>query len=201
MEDFGLLRVAIRPEGAFGVLPCRLGDDRLPNRFWSKVTPMEVGGFRHGDCWGWLGGSTSNGYGGFTLVDRKTSAHRYAYEHLVGPVPTELTLDHLCRVRRCVNPNHLEVTTRGQNVLRGVGVTAVNARKTECLRGHQFDVARSGRRHCRRCSAKKTADYRRRQDSVWFRTRENARRRQRYREDSQYREICKTRARAFRARG
>ena len=73
-----------------------------------------------------------------------------------GPIPEGLTLDHLCRVRACVNPAHLEPVTLRENTLRSPSApTAINARKTECLRGHAFTpentwVHRS-RRCCREC--------------------------------------------------
>lgn len=83
--------------------------------------------------------------------------HRVMYEGLVGPIPTGMTLDHLCRNRACCNPEHLEPTTLRENTLRGEAVSAINARKTHCIRGHAFDSANTyeykGARHCRACRA------------------------------------------------
>ena len=98
------------------------------DRFWAKVaiTP---------DCWLWLA-ATQNGYGIFTLSDppgRTVKAHRWSYEHLVGPI--EFTLDHLCRVRNCVNPVHLEDVTMGENNARSTGF---RLRRTHCPRGHSY---------------------------------------------------------------
>jgi hypothetical protein len=78
-------------------------------------------------------------------------AHRVIYEYLVGPIPDGLSIDHLCRVRHCVNPAHLEPVTHRENVLRGQAPTAVNGRKTRCKRGHEFNrTVRNGRR-CYTC--------------------------------------------------
>lgn len=83
-----------------------------------------------------------NGYGrirgSVKGVEYHFFAHRRIYEMLRGPVPDDLTLDHLCRVRHCVNPAHLEPVSNRENVLRGVGPTAENARRTHCRRGHPF---------------------------------------------------------------
>lgn len=90
-------------------------------RFWKYVVLDEALG---DGCWLWRGSLVQNGYGIFSYyrLGQKTSkrAHRFAYEALVGPIPEGLTLDHLCRVRRCVNPAHLEPVTIGDNIRRGV---------------------------------------------------------------------------------
>jgi hypothetical protein len=123
-------------------------------RFWSKV--------RRGDvCWNWTGAIGSGGYGNFYAgggrTERRTmGAHHYAYELLVGPVPEGKCLDHLCRNRRCVNPDHLEVVTRGENVLRGDGDLARAARASHCKHGHEFTpenthINAKGWRCCRTC--------------------------------------------------
>src|SRR3990167_8297165 len=96
-------------------------------RFWPKVKKTAT-------CWIWTAGRTSRGYG--SLQGRL--AHRAAYEFLVGPIPAGMTVDHLCRVRHCINPAHMEIVERGENVLRGHGITAMNKRKTRCLHGHLF---------------------------------------------------------------
>lgn len=111
---------------------------------------------RSGDCWEWLG-PKRRGYGRIQHEGRGQRVHRVAYELVHGPIPEGLVIDHLCRNRGCVNPAHLEPVTAGENVLRGEGISAVNARKTHCKRGHLFDeantwISRKGRRHCRTCS-------------------------------------------------
>jgi len=126
----------------------------LAERLWPKID-------RRGpdECWPWLASFTkgygqigSGGRGGHTV-----HAHRVAYELLVGPVPSGLHLDHLCRNRWCCNPAHCEPVTIGENLRRGIGPSGVNSRKTHCLRGHPFDEQntrfdRRGNRRCRECA-------------------------------------------------
>jgi hypothetical protein len=121
-------------------------------RFWEKVEVTDPDG-----CWLWTASCRPSGYGHFALTrDRGASAHRWAYEHLVGPIPDGLSLDHLCRVPRCVNPAHLEPVSARTNILRGIGVAAVNATKTHCPSGHAYVGTNiriyRGRRHCRACN-------------------------------------------------
>ena len=116
---------------------------------WRKIKQL-------GDCWLWTGTRASTGYGIFYINGKNIGAHRFIYELLIGPIPLELELDHLCRNRACVNPFHLEVVTHRVNVLRGEGPTARNAAKTHCLRGHSLKdsyVRRNGYRNCRICIA------------------------------------------------
>jgi hypothetical protein len=106
-------------------------------------------------CWLWDGKPTAEGYGALVEDGWFHMAHRRVWERLVGPIPEGATLDHLCRVRLCVNPEHLEPVSHRTNVLRGVGPTAANAAKTHCKYGHPLsgDNLRitAGRRVCREC--------------------------------------------------
>src|SRR6266849_5089721 len=95
-------------------------------RFWAKVHKTDT-------CWEWTG-ALWRGYGYF----RTWIAHRVAYELLVGPIPPEKQVDHLCRNRGCVNPEHMELVTSYENILRGEGPTAANKRKLVCSNGHPF---------------------------------------------------------------
>lgn len=117
-------------------------------RFLTKVDMTD-------DCWLWAASTSTNGYGQFYAGGLKFSAHRWLYETLIGPVSDELDLDHLCRVRRCVRPSHLEPVTPRENVLRGSGFPAVNAVKTHCPQGHPYDAENTlvskGERRCRTC--------------------------------------------------
>lgn len=129
------------------------GDQRLPDLFWKKVSVDAATG-----CWLWTGSPNSHGYGRLKLRRRELYAHRAAYTFLVGPIPAGLGLDHLCRVRHCVKPQHLQTVTQRVNVLRGSSPAARHARKTHCLRGHPFEppnlyVKPNGDRDCRACRA------------------------------------------------
>jgi hypothetical protein len=96
-----------------------------------------------GGCWTWLGALDADGYGKYVLPRdghwkqrRYLRPHRLAYEEFVGPIPEGLTLDHRCRNRACINPSHLEPVPSVENVMRGEGAGAKNARKTHCKSGH-----------------------------------------------------------------
>lgn len=114
-------------------------------------------------CWPWLGHRQPNGYGAFTIrIERGTHgrmvcwlAHRLSYSIAKGEIPRGLTLDHLCRNRACVNPDHLEAVPIRVNNLRGSGFAAINAVKTHCPNGHPYDERNTsvddGSRKCRRC--------------------------------------------------
>lgn len=95
------------------------------------------------------------GYTTIKVAGKTQIAHRFAYEELVGPIPKGLDLDHLCRVRNCVNPAHLEPVTRRVNLSRGMGQSAVACRTGLCKRGHSLAnayVRPNGRRDCRECA-------------------------------------------------
>lgn len=112
-------------------------------------------------CWLWTGSTDSHGYGSFKLTTPEgrfdRGAHRLVWIALKGEVPEGLVLDHLCRVRHCVNPDHLRVVTHTENVLIGISPSAINARKTHCKHGHEFTPEntavspRTGERTCRKC--------------------------------------------------
>jgi hypothetical protein len=115
-----------------------------------------------------------------------------AYEELVGPIPAKMVIDHLCRVRHCVNPEHMEPVTDRINVVeRGTGLAAVRARQTHCIRGHEFTPentgrqSKSGTRFCKACAlAYQRAQYARSKDQI------NEARRTRYaRNKDRYNEI------------
>ena len=103
-------------------------------------------------CWIWIGAVNPFGYGWQQRGGRKFMAHRVVYEALVGPIPHGMQLDHLCRVKCCVNPAHLEPVTGQVNTLRGMGPSALNARKTHCQQGHEFAQGKY-QRICRPCHA------------------------------------------------
>ena len=113
----------------------------ISERLWRRVDKngplaLELGS----NCWLWLGCKNNGGYG--QIIGKKNKrpfaykVHRIAYEIVKGPIPSNLTLDHLCRVRHCVNPDHLEVVSLVENVMRGNGVGVKNSHKTHCPKGH-----------------------------------------------------------------
>src|SRR3990172_475920 len=149
--------------------PPIFGDPRLPVRFWAKVNengPIPAHRPDLGPCWQWTACQNRDGYGQFLVGSRTDGtrktvlAHRWAYEHLIGPVAEGLEPDHLCRNPTCVCPSHIEPVTHAENVLRGDSPRATRARglaKTHCHQGHPYDEAntyiypRSERRGCRAC--------------------------------------------------
>lgn len=92
------------------------------DRFWSKVNKNQT------ECWLWTGTMLPNGYGVIKLAGKNAYAHRLSYLLVNGYIPTEI--DHLCKVKRCVNPNHLQDVTRSVNMVRAYG--------GRCRRGHRF---------------------------------------------------------------
>lgn len=133
--------------------------DLLPPRFATKIRV-------DGDCWIFTGAVNSRGYGCIAVDGDGTTrlARRASYELLVGPIPDGLTIDHLCTVKRCCNPKHLEPVTSAENNRRAreMGLTpfpphaARNAVKTHCLNGHPFSgdntfIDKNGWRVCVVC--------------------------------------------------
>jgi len=120
----------------------------LEECFDEKWTPEPNTG-----CWLWLGALDTPGYGQVRQRGKMLMAHRVAYERWVGEVPAGLHVDHLCRQRCCVNPEHLEPVTNAENLRRGI---SHNRARTHCRAGHEFDEKNTyatpdGRRECRSC--------------------------------------------------
>jgi len=137
--------------------------DLLPPRLADKVDNT-------GTCWIWTGAKNAKGYGSVGIGGRKTAlAHRTVYELLAAPIPEGMTLDHLCMVKACVNPEHLEPVTREENASRYARTI------TECVKGHPLSgdnlvtlTRRNGtvRRVCRACRAQAMRDLRLRKKAV-----------------------------------
>lgn len=110
--------------------------------FWDRVVKGD-------GCWSWTGNHDDKGYARVWRDGRTALAHRVAYIETVGPVPEGLELDHLCRNRGCVRPDHLEPVTHTENMRRS---PLAMARREVCQRGHPIEYIRpSGRRGCRTC--------------------------------------------------
>ena len=117
----------------------------LPEAFWAKTSRT--------DCIVWVGAQNSGGYGCFAVDGKSQLAHRVAYEAAHGAIPEGMTIDHLCRVRSCVNVDHLEVVTMAENTRRARRLDVGG----ECQRGHvaatEADIYFNprGSRECRAC--------------------------------------------------
>jgi len=123
-------------------------------RFEEKYVIQDMGW--ETPCWIWTAGLDAHGYGKFRWNgDNQRKAHRYSYITFRGPIPPGLVPDHLCRIHRCVNYQHLEVVTERENILRGVGLAAQNAKKPTCQMGHSLEGDNlrliGNRRRCRIC--------------------------------------------------
>ena len=126
----------------------------LPQRFQDKIQPEPNSG-----CWLWEGALTSHGYGSVWLNGCVHGAHRAVYEFYKGPIPADKELDHLCRIRSCCNPDHLEPVIHMVNSQRG-DVGLYKKIQTHCKRGHEFTPEntraeisnRSVVRRCRACA-------------------------------------------------
>lgn len=123
----------------------RPGRPSIPveQRFWANVDVTD-------NCWLWNGTLSSQGYGVIGSGPSQLKVHRWSYNRFVGPIPADLEPDHTCNVRRCVNPDHLELVTSAENTRRR------DERKTHCYKGgHPWVPANwiylTGRRFCRPC--------------------------------------------------
>lgn len=127
-------------------------------RFWSKVE-------KTGGCWFWTAASDGDGYGTFIIRKKVLLAHRIAFVSIGGVIPEGTELDHRCRVRGCVRPDHLEPVTHKENSARG-NSGLYNSSKTYCRRGHLlagdnlfFARTDPGHRRCRECSRARAREY------------------------------------------
>lgn len=133
----------------------RVIDMTLPAHFWSKVDKTF-------DCWNWTGSLQSSGYGCWTFNGKRVLAHRVAYERLVGPIPAGLQIDHLCRNKVCVNPDHLEPVTAAVNMSRTPQALATHCHKGHPLSGSNLGRTGKGSRRCMQCNRDTAAAHRER---------------------------------------
>jgi len=149
-------------------LPLKISPEE---RFWSKVDQGDANA-----CWIYKGKINNKGYGMFTVRGKHVLAHRFSYALTKGPIPEGLSLDHLCKTTRCVNPGHLEAVTQRVNVYRGNGFSSSNKSKTHCPRGHAYTPENTiirepdGWRQCRECTREKDRQRIRNRRTPWDRT-------------------------------
>lgn len=129
----------------------------IEERLWAKVVTV-------GDCQVWTGCTQKNGYGAINIGGKRVLVHRLSYSLYVGPLIEGLTIDHIrerCTSRACIRPDHLRQITRGENTLAGNTITATNAAKTHCPRGHPYTsentVLDGGSRKCRTCRRERSS--------------------------------------------
>ena len=142
----------------------------VSNDFWERVNkdgPLPEYNPELGNCWIWIGNIHTKGYGQFRSRKNRVLAHRFSYELHNGNIDPNLNIDHLCRVRSCVRPTHLEQVSTKVNTLRGVGLTAINAIKQYCKNGHKFTKQNTynrplGGRTCRQCQIRSVLKYQKR---------------------------------------
>lgn len=137
-------------------------NQKYVDRFMSRIEVAPDG------CWIWQSTINNQGYGVIAFEGKARKAHRFAHEVFIGPIPEGFDVDHLCRVRSCANPEHLEAVTHRENVLRGVGRAAQGARQETCVKGHPFDSTTvrpngRGQRVCRTCNNERNRAYYHRQ--------------------------------------
>jgi hypothetical protein len=145
------------------------------DRFMSKVDKAgPIPDYRPdlGPCWLWTGFIADTGYGKFTVgATSPRGAHRWLWEQINGPASSKLHIDHLCRVRRCVNPDHLELVTHSENIRRGAH-PRYNSLKTHCPQGHPYDEAntywnvKGTSRSCRTCERERNRRRRANRESI-----------------------------------
>lgn len=128
-------------------LPISVPSSNHQKRFWSKVLKTE-------GCWIWTG-ALAEGYGRFHYNKQTVRAHRMAYRLIKGTLDDpSLVIDHLCRFRACVNPEHLELVSTKVNVYRGISLPSMNRLKKYCPQGHVlvYRKSRPTHRYCLECT-------------------------------------------------
>jgi len=122
------------------------------DRFWSKVQKTD-------SCWNWTASTNEKRYGLFRFNGKTSRAHRVSYILTFGSIDDTLIVDHLCRNRRCVNPDHLDLVSQKENILRGLSGKQNNHQsgKTTCPKGHEYSrITKYGYRLCGKCRSEQT---------------------------------------------
>lgn len=117
------------------------------------------------DCWLFAGSLNTDGYGTIFGDGRSHRAHRVMYENHTGKSLDGFYSDHLCRVRSCINPDHIDPVDNVTNIMRGEAPSAQNARKTHCAKGHPLAPpnlykSKNGWRICKACHTRFKREYR-----------------------------------------
>lgn len=141
-------------------------EQTFEERFWLRVNkngPCSDYAPHLGSCWIWTG-TVSNGYGVISRNNRPEKAHILSYTWEYGEIPDGWERDHLCHVTVCIRPDHLEAVPPRINKIRGNGFSGINARKTQCPKGHPYDdsntyVDPKGSRICRECARQANRDW------------------------------------------
>jgi hypothetical protein len=148
----------------FCSVECRYGYMKTRRGFMSRVRVTE-------SCWLWTGSTSGDGYGRVRIDGRLRNAHRHSYEMFRGQILEGLQIDHLCRVRLCVNPKHLEAVSGATNTHRGNMPQQVAFRKRlatgTCKRGHSSAIFWNEKYgYCRECQREDAAARRRAEGAV-----------------------------------
>jgi len=137
----------------------RYGDPRKSHRARTFEECFREFAVKGSGCWEWSGPKYANGYSKLTSGRKQKLGHRWSYEHHIGEIPKDLVIDHLCRNRGCVNPDHLEAVTNEENLMRGAGYALRNGMRTACINGHEYTSEntyvhpRTKEIRCRTCAA------------------------------------------------
>ena len=133
-------------------------EDLILKRFWAKVSKTK-------NCWLWIGAKDSDGYGNWSHSKKNVKPHRFSYELHIEKIPKGLVIDHLCRVRNCVNPKHLRAVSNRTNLAAGIGFTSTNLKKTHCPKKHPYSGSNLYRyknaRMCKQCAIQRQREKRR----------------------------------------
>ena len=135
---------------------------KILQQIFSKIKISTELFYNNSPCWEWTAYRDKDGYGKLRDGKNQRPAHRLIFSYFVEQIPSHLHCDHLCQVKHCVNPCHMEPVTPKINIYRSANAASLNVQKTHCLRGHPFNETNTrlspDKRHriCRKCEYEKT---------------------------------------------